>query len=291
MLNLNKVGRPLARIDGGKYSGRVVSVSDQFASNAKEGDDGLIKEFRQLKIANDSKFQHIPDTSKERSIFYITGPSGSGKSTYTRKYLEQYKKKFKNRPIYLFSSLPTDESLDKIKPKRFKLNEALHEDPIKVAELAESMCIFDDIDVISNKKVREAVYDILNQILEIGRHYKIDCICTNHLPTNGKETRRNLNEAHTITYFPHNAGGKIKYLLEEYVGLDRKQMAYIKKQRSRACTIFKNYPQCYMLEHEIGLLDMESDEEVPTKKKEKKKKETTKQKKKRMKRRKRMIFL
>ena len=227
MLNLNKVGRPLARIDGGKYSGRVVSVSDQFASNAKEGDDGLIKEFRQLKIANDSKFQHIPDTTKERSIFYITGPSGSGKSTYTRKYLEQYKKKFKNRPVYLFSSLPTDESLDKIKPKRFKLNEALHEDPIKVAELAESMCIFDDIDVISNKKIREAVYDILNQILEIGRHYKIDCICTNHLPTNGKETRRILNEAHTITYFPHSAGGKIKYLFEEYVGLDKKQMAYI----------------------------------------------------------------
>ena len=43
MLNLNKVGRPLARIDGGKYSGRVVSASDQFANDAKEGDDGLIK--------------------------------------------------------------------------------------------------------------------------------------------------------------------------------------------------------------------------------------------------------
>ena len=42
MLNLNKVGRPLARIDGGKYDGRVVSVSDKFASNANEGDEGLI---------------------------------------------------------------------------------------------------------------------------------------------------------------------------------------------------------------------------------------------------------
>ena len=48
-------------------------------------------------------------------------------------------------------------------------------------------------------------------------------------------------------------------------------MAYIKKQRSRACTIFKNYPQCYMLEHEIGLLDMESDQEAWTKKKNKQK--------------------
>ena len=119
-MNLNKVGRPLARIDGGKYSGRVVSVSDQFLNSKQqqEPDDGLIQELRQLKIANDSKFQHIPDTTKERDILYITGPSGSGKSTYTRKYLEQYKKKYKNRPIYLFSSLPSDDSLDKVGPKR-----------------------------------------------------------------------------------------------------------------------------------------------------------------------------
>ena len=260
MLNLNKVGRPLARIDGGKYSGRVVSVSDQFLnSKQQEPDDSLIQEFRQLKIANDSKFQHIPDTTKEREILYITGPSGSGKSTYTRKYLEQYKKKYKNRPIYLFSSLPSDDSLDKVGPKRVKLSEGIHMDPIKVEELRESICIFDDIDVISDKKIREAVYDILNQVLEIGRHYKIHCVVTNHLPTNGKDTRRILNEAHTVTYFPHSAGGKIKYLLEEYVGLDRKQISHMKKQHSRACTIFKNYPQCFMLEHEVGLLNLHDD--------------------------------
>ena len=265
MLNLNKVGRPLAKIEGGKYNGMIVSVSDHFASNADDDEDqnGLIKEFRQLKIANDSKFQHIPDTTKEREILYITGPSGSGKSTYTRKYLEQYAKKFKSRPIYLFSSLPSDESLDKIKPKRIKLDDSLHTDPIKVQEFKESVCIFDDIDVISDKKIREAVYNILNQILEIGRHFKIHCIVTNHLPTNGKDTRRILNEAHTVTYFPHSAGGKIKYLLEEYVGLDRKQIAYMKRQRSRACTIFKNYPQCYLLQNEIGLLDLDHDEQPP----------------------------
>ncbi len=261
MLNLNKVGRPLAKIDGGKYSGHVVSVSDQFLNNnGKEEKDNLIKEFRQLKIANDSKFQHIPDTTKEREILYITGPSGSGKSTYTRKYLEQYKKKFKNRPIYLFSSLPSDESLDKVQPKRIKLDETIHTDPIKVEELRESICIFDDIDVISDKKIREGVYTILNQVLEIGRHYKIHCVVTNHLPTNGKDTRRILNEAHTVTYFPHSAGGKIKHMLEEYVGLDKKQIAYMKRQNSRACTIFKNYPQCYLLEHEIGLLNLHDDD-------------------------------
>ncbi|MFM7989134.1 MAG: hypothetical protein ACKPKO_58455, partial [Candidatus Fonsibacter sp.] len=66
MLNLNKVGRPLAKIEGGTYNGMIVSVLDHFASNADDEDhNGLIKELRQLNIANDSKFQHIPDTTKE----------------------------------------------------------------------------------------------------------------------------------------------------------------------------------------------------------------------------------
>ena len=100
---------------------------------------------------------------------------------------------------------------------------------------------------------------MLNQVLEIGRHYKIHCVVTNHLPTNGKDTRRILNEAHTVTYFPHSSGGKIKYLLEEYVGLDKKQISYMKKQHSRWATVYKNWPQCYMLEHEIGLLNIHDD--------------------------------
>ena len=39
MLNLNKVGRPLAKVEGGKYSGHVVSVSDHFANDAEEDEE------------------------------------------------------------------------------------------------------------------------------------------------------------------------------------------------------------------------------------------------------------
>ena len=130
MLNLNNVGRPLCKIDGGKYAGHVVSVSDQFRQEGEEqAEDGLIKEFRQLKIANDAKFQQVPNPKTEREILYITGRSGSGKSTYTRKYLEEYRKKFKDRPIYMFSALPDDPSLDSIKPKRIELDESIISDP------------------------------------------------------------------------------------------------------------------------------------------------------------------
>ena len=72
----------------------------------------------------------------------MTGPSGSGKSTYTRKYLEQWKNKNKDKDIYMFS-----ESLDDVKPQRIKLDSSIYEDPIEVEEFQDSVVIFDDIDV------------------------------------------------------------------------------------------------------------------------------------------------
>ncbi len=98
----------------------------------------------------------------------------------------------------MFSSLPSGESLDKAGPKRIKLHKTMHMDHVKVAELREPICIFDDVDVTSDKKIREAVYDVLDQV-EMGRHYKVHCVVTSHLPTNGKDARRILNEAHTVT--------------------------------------------------------------------------------------------
>ena len=84
MLNLNKIGRPLCKISGGKYNGMIVSVSTDHNEENKEGDE-LIKEFRRLAIPNDSKFQQMPDTTKGREILYITGCSGSGKKHIYKK--------------------------------------------------------------------------------------------------------------------------------------------------------------------------------------------------------------
>ena len=110
------------------------------------------------------------------------------------------------------------------------------------------------MDVISDKKIRDAVYNILNKVIEIGRHFKITALVTNHLPTNGKGKRRILNEAHQVVDFPNSASGMIKYLLIDYLGLDKKMVQYFRTQNSRWCCVFKNYPMVYVLEHEIGLL-------------------------------------
>lgn len=248
--NLDKVGRPICKIEGtGKYNNKILSLFME-----GEGDDEIKKKFNSLKL-DSAKFQQIPDTDKEREIIYITGPSGSGKSTYSANYIKQYKKNKKGNEIYLFSALPEDDSLDEINPKRILIDDRLITEPLKAEDFKDSLVIFDDIDVISNKKHRDEVYKILNQILEVGRHYNCSCILTNHLPTNGKDTRRILNECHSITYFPHSGGGRgMKYLLTEYLGLDKKMIKKIKNSKSRWATIFKNYPQICMTEKDIFLM-------------------------------------
>ena len=101
----------------------------------------------------------------------------------------------------------------------------------------------------------------MNQILEIGRHFKISCIVTNHLPSNRSDTRRILNEAHVFVYFPRSSSSKIKYVLTEYLGLDKKHIARFKKMNSRSICVIKKYPGAYLAEHEVGLLHPEENDE------------------------------
>ena len=163
--------------------------------------------------------------------------------------------------MYLCSSLPDDESLDSIKPKRIILDDSWIDDPIDIKEFADTVVIFDDIDVLTNKKIREEVYKIMNQGLEIGRHYRINMVITNHLPSNGKDTRRVLNESSSFTYFPHSANAKIRYFLENDVGIDKKMINYFKKQNTRAVTLFKNFPMLYLTDHEVGLINAFGDDD------------------------------
>jgi len=253
MLTFNKIGFPFAKVVGGKYNDKNISINTN--------NDNDPTDFKRLVIANESKFQLIPNISIERQIIYVTGPSGSGKSTFCCNFLKEYKKRLKDNPIYLFSALNDDPSIDKIKPKRFRIDKSLYEDPIDVADLANSCVVIDDVDCISNKKIREAVYQIMDQILQIGRHHKITCLITMHLPTAGKDTRKLLNESHLYVFFPQSAGGKIKYVLEEYLDIDPKMIKYFKKANSRWCVISKNYPAAYLLEHEVGMLHVDSDNE------------------------------
>jgi len=261
MFNIDKIGRPVAKIVGNnpKWKNKIVSLHN-------EDDEDVDKQFSRLELPEGLKFQLVPDTTKERTIGYLTGASGSGKSTFTRMYCEEWKRKFKDGDIYLFSNLKEDESLDSVQPKRIVIGDNLITDPIECKDLADSLVIFDDVDCIKNKQYREAVVKLMNEILEVGRHKHggsrgISCIITNHLPTDRQFTRRILNEAHWCVYFPHSGVGRqTTYMLENYLGMDKDLILKIRRMKTRWCCVFRNYPMFYMTERYLSLISEDDDE-------------------------------
>ena len=261
-LNFDKQGRKVAIIEGGKYKGKIVSVQEDGKYNLDEKDND-VRKYQAVKIPEEDEgtFQHIPDGVSARQIVYITGASGSGKSYYTAQYCKEYKKRNKNNPIFLFSTLDEDTSIDGVKPYRVVIDETLITDPIDIKEFENSLVIFDDTDCMPDKKLRSAVNKILDSILQTGRHYNISCILTFHLPSDKNATKMILNECHQFVFFPQNAVTRsLRYVLENYLGLEWQTIQKLKKSKSRWVSIFKNYPQCILTEKGCYMLNYYTDD-------------------------------
>lgn len=257
-MNTEDIGIPVAMIhfDGDKKKNKILSI---------ERDKSNVSDYlKELKLAKPKeKIQHIPNKKSERQILYITGASGSGKSYYTKHYCDEYRKMFPKNPIYLISSINEDSSIDKVKGmKRIKLSNELLTTDLKADDFKDSLIIFDDTDCITNKIMRAKVNGILNMLLETGRHTNTSVIYTSHLATAGLDTKRILNEAHSITIFPHSLGGRsLKYLLENYFGLDRHQIKKIKTLPSRWVTLIKSFPMVVLSEKDAYVLNLPDEKE------------------------------
>jgi hypothetical protein len=237
-MNFENIGDPIALLVNtkDKKKNKILSIG-----NPKD----CVNSFQEFQIPNEYEhFQQIPNKNTERNILYITGSSGSGKSYYTAQYIKEYKKIYPKREIYLFSSVSDDAQLDKLKVKRIKLNNELLNETLTAEDFKDCLTIFDDTDAITNKPLKNKVNQILDSILQTGRHYNVSCILTFHTATGGRDTKMILNEAHSITIFPHNIGGRSsKYLLDSYLGLDKDEIKDIKRNTSRWVSVLKTYPK------------------------------------------------
>jgi len=250
-MNYENIGKVVAKVinKNDRKKDKIISISDKTADlDNPMNKIVLTKTFETI--------QQIPNKQQERQILYITGASGSGKSYYTQLYCSEYKKLFPKNEIYLFSSINEDSSIDKIKGlQRFILNDAFLKEEIIAEDFKNSMVIFDDTDVISNKALKFKINSILNILLETGRHFNASVIYTSHIATAGIDTKRILNEAHSITIFPSSLGGRsLKYLLDNYLGFDKEQIKKVKKLDSRWTTICKTFPMVILSEKEAYLL-------------------------------------
>jgi hypothetical protein len=249
-MNTEGIGNPIFKIiDKNKKEKDYQTV--YYDQNYKNGRS-------EISLSIDEHTQLIP-SNRERDVLYIAGQSGSGKSYFAAHYIREYVKKYKDRPIYLFSSVSTDDNLDKIKQlKRIKLDENFINTTIGISDFKNSLAIFDDIDVIRNKKIRAKVWNLLNAILQIGRHENCTVIQISHVINAGNETRIVLMESHSITIFPRTIGQRsLKYLLEMYLGYSKNQIQKIKKigTESRAVTFLRQYPNIVLYEKGAQIFD------------------------------------
>ena len=251
--NASKVGEPICLIKGGEYDGTKIFLDKSFAT-----EKSLKKSFTKLQL-KEGHFQQIPNTKTEREIGMVVGASGSGKSYYIKNYCKEYKKVYPKRDIYMFSNLKEDETLKGLELNRIMIGDNLIYDPLDVALFRESLVLFDDIDCIKNKVVKDAVYSILNEVLEVGRHEKCSAIITMHYP-NKSNIRTLLNEAHWFVYFPWSCIKATHYVLENYLGVDKENIKKIKATRSRACCVFRNYPQACLTEKMIFTMAGQDDD-------------------------------
>ena len=215
-----------------------------------------IKNISTDKIKLDGKLAPLPQEGIIEKI-YISAPSGAGKSTWCSNYIKKYKKMFPENEVYVFSTVEEDEALDKHDPIRIDLNE-LAETPINPYDFEYSLCVFDDIDSITDTTVRNSVIALRGWLLEQGRHIKARMLCTSHILMNYKSTRRLLNEATTVVIFP-KAGStyQIKKFLEKYVGMSSADITKLLRLNSRWVAVGKTYPTFIMHEKGVYLLNQQ----------------------------------
>lgn len=245
-LNYEQEGIKIAKIKDDKKKCKYVYLDEK--SDATNN-------YKELKIKT-GEFQYIPNTKQNRFISYIVGASGSGKSYYASNLAEEYRLLYPKNKIYLLSYLSDDSSIDRVKGiKRIQLNDDFLEETLECEDLKNSLTIWDDVDCITDKKMKLKLKELLTKILNTGRHTYTSLIYLSHIACNGVETKGILNEAHSITFFNQTLGGRTKtYLLNQYLGLNKKQIEAIDNVEGRAITILKSYPMVMIAEKEIQLV-------------------------------------
>jgi len=247
LINLENDGESIASIKKDKKKDSIVSLGQ----GSRYGTNDLILE------GNDETFQLIPNNKKERSCHAVFGQAGSGKSFWCCNYIKEYIKVHPKRPIYLFTTITSDIGClkDIKKIKIIQLTEEFANDNIGVEELKESLCLFDDIDNIRDKQLKKKLFQTLNDCLQVGRKFEIDVLITFHVATAGNDTKIILNECNSISFNYKTFGNRaLKYLLDSYLGLDKKQIERVKKLDGRMITVLKTYPKLVLSEKELYIL-------------------------------------
>jgi molybdopterin converting factor small subunit len=205
-------------------------------------------------LRSGGKLQPLPDFNKIEKI-YISGISGSGKSTFASNFVKEYKTAKRKNEFFVVSNVEEDGVIDKLKPIRIDLEdeEALSE--VRSDDFYDSIILFDDIDTISNGLVRKFVQHLRDDLLECGRHYNTTVVAVSHVLQNYQATRKLLNEATTVVFFPKVGSNNHNYkFLKQHCLYDEDTIRRLLNLNSRWVALYRTHPNYVIYEKGVFLI-------------------------------------
>ena len=272
-----KSGKRLAIIKGGKLDGSVIYLYDKnkrccdkclrkdckkkccddccMKSYHKDPDD---KEVEHIKLDENSHFEELPTNDpNQTSVLMIAARAGAGKSYYLKQYIKNYKKIYKDNPVYLFSESKADKALDDL-VKRIPLDEFVKSDLTWDQFPDDCYVNFDDIDVLENTRengfMKKRLYSLMNALIQNARKKHITVAQTVHIATDGATTKHILNSCTSFIIFLNSISLQIKRALKEYLGITPENIKKILSMKGRWVCVFTTSPLVVMGERDIYIL-------------------------------------
>lgn len=183
------------------------------------------RQMRTYKHQGVGKLHVVPQAvPNQREMVLLQASSGCGKSTWIGDYLDHYRAAFPKNRVFLFTSkTEPDPAFDDLEP--FDLTGFDEPPALSPEDLKDSLCIFDDIENISPKSIKDAVFALKKRLEETGRASNIYICVASHRAMRGNETKDDLNEADAFVVFPHRGTAHHQSrLLSTYGGLSKAQI-------------------------------------------------------------------
>ena len=205
-------------------------------------------------VESDKELELLP-SSKGRDVIYLFACSGAGKTHFCRNFCYQYNKHLSKNKIILFSD--SGDKQDYTGVKHLKVIPIHDMEPEELKELPpttfkDCLCLYDDIDSIINKKLRDAVYALMARSLTTGRHHNTSMLITSHVGASGALTKTILNESQKLILFP-NSSSQNYYIATRYGGLTKEQADDFLNREidSRWVCLNRHMPRYVLTQYEV----------------------------------------
>lgn len=236
--------RPVCQVVGGESDGAVIYAVDQKVGK------GLPN--YQYEVY-DGVFSMLPN--KTCRVIFIAGPQGAGKSKWAGNYIREYMVDYPEAPLFLFSTVDNDNSLEGIPFTRIIMDNEMVEKEFEVKEFPDDcVMLFDDTDQVMDAKLEKAIHNLIRRVIQIGRHKNIQIIITSHsmLGNGVKMSKVIMSELNAFTFFPMaSSAQQLQYALGAHLNCSKEAIKQMLKLDSRWITLIKQYPPIVLSEHKV----------------------------------------